>query len=324
VVVVLTGSGKTGPVGDPVSARAVGSADGWDSDVTWEPDAHPASATATTEPSNKRRINTDTSRFASVTHRRPATVPVRDSSGGRNPLPRAETHVASDCGCLIEPARDAVSNTDFGVQVRAFTWNDSVVPPHPRVVPTASTAKLLLILGLFTASGACASGTHRSALSGAPELCGPPHTQTVVSSNLASGTAYVHGPPSNVGVVVGSSIAGETLTGLRIDVVADPLTTAAVPNPSTSAGLEAAQSDAEAQIDVSLGTEKGVVVRKVFAEPTAREQLLVPFAGVASAGTVLAAGHYVAWEVDTYTCSLDTGSPEVKGSRSILADITIS
>ena len=210
------------------------------------------------------------------------------------------------------------------VLVRAFTWNDSVVPPRPRVVPRESTAKLLLVLGLLTASDACASGIHGSALSGAPELCGPPHMQTVVSSNLASGTAHVHGPISNVGVVVGSSVSGETLTGVRIDVVADPLTTAAVPNPSTSAGLQAAHSDAQAQIDVSLGTEKGVLVRKVFAAPTAGEQLLVPFAGVASAGSVLGPGHYLAWEADTYTCSLDTGSPEVKGSRSILADITIS
>jgi len=209
-------------------------------------------------------------------------------------------------------------------QVRGLTWNDSVVPPRPKPVPTASTAKLLFILGLLTATGACASGTHRSALSGAPELCGPPKLQTVVSSNLATGIAYVHGPISNVGVVVGPARPDETLTGVRIDVVADPLTAAAVPNPSTSAGVAAEQSAAQAQIDVSLGTEKGVVVRKVFAAPTAGERLLVPFAGVASAGSVLGPGHYLAWEADTYTCSLDTGSPEMKGSRSILADITIS
>jgi hypothetical protein len=209
-------------------------------------------------------------------------------------------------------------------QVRALAWNDSVVPPHPRLVPTASTAKLVLMLGLLAATGACASGTHRSALSGAPELCVPPPIQTVVSSKLASGVAYVHGPISNVGVVVGSPVAGETLTGVRIDVVADSLTTAVVPNPSTSAGLQAAQSDAKAQIDVSLGTEEGVVVRKVFASPAAGEHLLVPFAAAASAGTALAPGHYIAWEVDTYTCSLDTGSPEANGSREVLADITIS
>jgi hypothetical protein len=204
------------------------------------------------------------------------------------------------------------------------TWNDSVVLPHPRVVPTASTAKLLLILGLLAATNACASGTQRSALSGGPELCVPPHTQTVASSNLTSGTAYVHGPISNVGVVVGSSVTGETLTGVRIDVVADPLTAEAVPNPSTSAGLDAAHADAQAQIDVSLGNEKGVVVRKVFAAPTAGQHLLDPIAEAPSAGTVLPPGHYVAWEVDTYTCSVDSGSPELKGSRSMLADITIS
>jgi hypothetical protein len=208
--------------------------------------------------------------------------------------------------------------------LHASTWNDSVVLPRPRAVPTASTAKLVLILGLLTPTDACASGTHGSAIYGGPELCVPPHTQTVVSSNVTSGTPYVHGPISNIGVAVGSSVAGETLTGVRIDVVADPLTTAAVPNPSTSAGLDAAHVDAQAQIDVSRGTEKGVVVRKVYAAPTAGERLLVPFAGAASAGGVLAPGHYLAWEVDTYTCSLDSGSPEVKGSRSMLADITIS
>ena len=51
-----------GPDGDPVSVYVVGSADGWDREVAFEPEAQPASATATTEPSNKRRITTDTSR----------------------------------------------------------------------------------------------------------------------------------------------------------------------------------------------------------------------------------------------------------------------
>jgi hypothetical protein len=165
--------------------------------------------------------------------------------------------------------------------------------------------KLLVVLGLLAAAGGCTSRGHVSANFGAPELCVPPRIQTVVSSKVADGTAYVHGPISNVGVVVGSPVAGSTLTSVRIDVVA---------------GTGAAQS----QVDVSQGIEKGVVVRKVFAAPTPGQELLVPFSSAASAGTGLAPGHYIAWEVDTYMCSLDTGSPEVKGSRSILADITVT
>jgi hypothetical protein len=164
--------------------------------------------------------------------------------------------------------------------------------------------ELLVIAGLLAASDGCASGRHGSVVSGAPELCQPPRIQTVVSSKVAEGTAYVRGPISNVGVIVGSPVAGETFSSVRIDVVA-----------GTSA--------AESEIDVSQGVEKGVVVRKVFTAPTTGQELLVPFSTGASAGTALAPGHYIAWEVDAYTCSLDTGSPEVKGSRSILADITV-
>ena len=162
-----------------------------------------------------------------------------------------------------------------------------------------------VIAGLLVACGACASGGHGSGLYRGPEQCSPPRTQAVVSSKVADGTAYVHGPISNVGVIVGSPVAGETLSSVRIDVVA-----------GTSA--------AESEIDVSQGVEKGVVVREVFAAPTTGQELLVPFSSGTSAGTALAPGHYVAWEVDTYTCSLDTGSPESKGSRSILADITVT
>ena len=42
----------------------MGSADGCESELTCEPDAQPASAAATPEPINKRRINTDTLPFA--------------------------------------------------------------------------------------------------------------------------------------------------------------------------------------------------------------------------------------------------------------------
>jgi hypothetical protein len=168
-----------------------------------------------------------------------------------------------------------------------------------------TVGKLGVVAGLLAACGACASGSHGSTLSRGPELCSPPRTQAVVSSKATDGTAYVHGPISNVGVIVGSTVPGETFTSVRIDVVA---------------GISAADSE----IDVSQGVETGVVVRKVFATPTTGQELLIPFSSAASAGTSLAPGHYVAWQVDTYTCSLDTGSPESKGSRSILADITVT
>jgi hypothetical protein len=168
-----------------------------------------------------------------------------------------------------------------------------------------TVGKVGVVAALLAACGACASGSQGSAPSHGPELCSPPRTQAVVSSKATASTADVHGPISNVGVIVGSPVAGETFISVRIDVVA-----------GTSA--------ADSEIDVSQGVEKGLVVRKVFDAPTAGQELLIPFSSATSAGTSLAPGHYVAWQVDTYTCSLDTGSPESKGSRSILADITLT
>src|SRR5450432_4810750 len=44
-----------------------------------------------------------------------------------------------------------------GVQLRVFSWNDSVVPPRRRVVPAASTAACLLAVVVI---GGCSSSTH--------------------------------------------------------------------------------------------------------------------------------------------------------------------
>ena len=162
-----------------------------------------------------------------------------------------------------------------------------------------------VIVAVVAVCGGCSVDSHGAPLAHAPELCAPPRTQAIVSSQVAHGVVAVHGPISNVGVVVGSPVAGETFDSVRIDVVA---------------GTQAA----EPETDVAQGVETGVVVRKVFAAPTTGQELLIPFSTATSAGTTLAPGHYTAWQVDAYTCSLDTGSPESKGDYSLLADITIT
>jgi hypothetical protein len=62
LVAVLVDCGERAPVGDPVRADVVGSGEGCDNDATCALEAHPTSAAAMTEPTNKRRITTDTSR----------------------------------------------------------------------------------------------------------------------------------------------------------------------------------------------------------------------------------------------------------------------
>jgi hypothetical protein len=68
-----------------------------------------------------------------------------------------------------------------------------------------------------------------------------------------------------------------------------------------------------------------LVARETFASPSAGQQLLVPFNASTSSttGAVLAAGTYTAWSVVTFTCSLDTGSPEQKCSISRDVSITV-
>jgi hypothetical protein len=176
---------------------------------------------------------------------------------------------------------------------------------HGTGSPASTVGNLAAIAALLVACGGCTWDSHGPPLSHLPEVCSPPLTQAIVSSQVADRVTDVHGPISNVGVIVGSPVDGESFDSIRIDVVA---------------GTNAAESES----DVAQGVEKGVVVRKTFAAPTPGQELLIPISSATSTGTTLVPGSYTAWQVNTYTCNLGTGSAESKGSYSILANITVT